>query len=191
MCDGGVYYRCPSSILLEVAIALFPAIRSRYLVMTRASTYHSIATATMLSAVSMGAPSAARLATRKLASCAGRFQVHLARIVLQQPDEPCCRRRCLAIHSTPHSSRSPQAHAGPALSCSVGGRAGMGIQRMPCRAAASNVSPADPARQGRGALIVLEGIDRCGKSTQSTRLAEHLRAQGVSQIAPGVQLMCA
>lgn len=50
----------------------------------------------------------------------------------------------------------------------------------------STVTAAGTANQGalgghsRGALIVFEGIDRCGKSTQGSRLEEHLRAQGVS-----------
>ena len=32
----------------------------------------------------------------------------------------------------------------------------------------------------RGALIVFEGIDRCGKTTQCAKLVEHLQGQGVS-----------
>lgn len=32
---------------------------------------------------------------------------------------------------------------------------------------------------GRGALIVVEGLDRAGKSTQSRLLSEHLEAQGI------------
>jgi dTMP kinase len=31
---------------------------------------------------------------------------------------------------------------------------------------------------GRGALIVFEGVDRCGKSTQARRLVDALNAQG-------------
>lgn len=31
----------------------------------------------------------------------------------------------------------------------------------------------------RGAFILLEGIDRCGKSTQAKRLVDHLTASGV------------
>lgn len=31
----------------------------------------------------------------------------------------------------------------------------------------------------RGAFIVLEGVDRCGKSTQAKRLVEDLNADGV------------
>lgn len=34
--------------------------------------------------------------------------------------------------------------------------------------------------RGRGALIVFEGIDRCGKTTQCTKLVEHLCAAGVA-----------
>ncbi len=37
-------------------------------------------------------------------------------------------------------------------------------------------------QQGRGAFIVLEGVDRCGKSTQAKRLVEHLNASGVSAL---------
>jgi hypothetical protein len=32
----------------------------------------------------------------------------------------------------------------------------------------------------RGALIVLEGVDRAGKSTQCQKLVEHIRNSGVS-----------
>lgn len=32
----------------------------------------------------------------------------------------------------------------------------------------------------RGALVVLEGLDRCGKTTQSTRLVKHLESLGYS-----------
>ena len=39
---------------------------------------------------------------------------------------------------------------------------------------------AAPGRQ-RGAFILLEGIDRCGKSTQAKRLVEHLNSSGVSE----------
>ncbi len=35
--------------------------------------------------------------------------------------------------------------------------------------------------RARGAFILLEGVDRCGKSTQATRLVEHLTASGVRQ----------
>lgn len=35
------------------------------------------------------------------------------------------------------------------------------------------------SRMKRGALIVLEGIDRCGKSTQCAKLVEHLKHQGI------------
>lgn len=34
--------------------------------------------------------------------------------------------------------------------------------------------------QTRGALIVFEGIDRCGKTTQSTKLMEYLASKNVS-----------
>lgn len=39
---------------------------------------------------------------------------------------------------------------------------------------------AEGSRQSRGAFIVLEGIDRCGKSTQARRLVDNLNASGVS-----------
>ena len=38
----------------------------------------------------------------------------------------------------------------------------------------------------RGAFIVLEGVDRCGKSTQCARLVERLTADGVSEWRGGV-----
>lgn len=38
---------------------------------------------------------------------------------------------------------------------------------------------AQAAAQPRGAFIVLEGADRAGKTTQCTRLVEHLRARGL------------
>ena len=34
--------------------------------------------------------------------------------------------------------------------------------------------------EGRGALLVFEGVDRSGKSTQSERLVKRLTAEGVS-----------
>ena len=39
----------------------------------------------------------------------------------------------------------------------------------------------DGAPQGgrRGAFILFEGVDRCGKTTQSRRLVAHLQAVGV------------
>ncbi len=38
------------------------------------------------------------------------------------------------------------------------------------------------ATQPRGALIVFEGLDRCGKSTQSKLLVEHLQSMGVRTV---------
>ena len=35
----------------------------------------------------------------------------------------------------------------------------------------------------RGALIVLEGVDRAGKSTQCQKLVEHIKNSGVSLIS--------
>ncbi|KAK9823807.1 hypothetical protein WJX72_005643 [[Myrmecia] bisecta] len=43
-----------------------------------------------------------------------------------------------------------------------------------CRA-----GPSIPAGVRRGAFIVFEGVDRCGKSTQSKRLVDHLNSHGV------------
>lgn len=37
-----------------------------------------------------------------------------------------------------------------------------------------------PPQPTRGALIVIEGIDRAGKSTQCERLCQHLEQQGYS-----------
>ena len=34
----------------------------------------------------------------------------------------------------------------------------------------------------RGAFIVFEGVDRCGKSTQSKQLAEFLKEKGKDEI---------
>ena len=36
-----------------------------------------------------------------------------------------------------------------------------------------------PQGRQRGAFILFEGVDRCGKTTQSRRLVEHLQAAGV------------
>ena len=36
------------------------------------------------------------------------------------------------------------------------------------------------APKSRGAFIVFEGVDRCGKSTQSRLLVDHLKGSGVS-----------
>ena len=35
------------------------------------------------------------------------------------------------------------------------------------------------ALKSRGAFIVFEGVDRCGKSTQSRLLVDHLKGSGV------------
>lgn len=37
----------------------------------------------------------------------------------------------------------------------------------------------------RGAFILFEGVDRCGKTTQSRRLVEHLQAVGVCPLSVG------
>ena len=42
------------------------------------------------------------------------------------------------------------------------------------------VSPTMPERKTRGAFIVVEGLDRSGKSTQVSLLEERLKATGVS-----------
>ena len=42
------------------------------------------------------------------------------------------------------------------------------------------VSPTMPQRKTRGAFIVVEGLDRSGKSTQVSLLEERLKATGVS-----------
>lgn len=54
---------------------------------------------------------------------------------------------------------------------------GLSVSTQRCRAA-SNGTPA-LAGPRRGALIVFEGIDRCGKSTQCSLLLESLQKQGV------------
>ena len=35
-------------------------------------------------------------------------------------------------------------------------------------------------KESRGALVVLEGLDRSGKSSQSSRLVSYLKGQGIS-----------
>lgn len=40
---------------------------------------------------------------------------------------------------------------------------------------------------GRGAFVLFEGVDRCGKTTQSQRLVQHLKDKGVSS-APDVRI---
>lgn len=54
---------------------------------------------------------------------------------------------------------------------------------LPRRAAAST-SSSSPASSSspRGAFIVLEGVDRCGKTTQCARLVERLRESGVREL---------
>ena len=37
-----------------------------------------------------------------------------------------------------------------------------------------------PKAAARGAFILFEGVDRCGKTTQSTKLVESLKASGVN-----------
>ena len=42
-----------------------------------------------------------------------------------------------------------------------------------------------PQSVQRGAFILFEGVDRCGKTTQSRRLVEHLQATGVCALRMG------
>ncbi len=42
---------------------------------------------------------------------------------------------------------------------------------------------------GRGAFVLFEGVDRCGKTTQSQRLVQHLKSKGVSSCAT-MKLTC-
>lgn len=42
----------------------------------------------------------------------------------------------------------------------------------------------DPQKTGRGAFILFEGVDRCGKTTQSQRLVQHLKNKGVGFPSP-------
>ena len=60
-----------------------------------------------------------------------------------------------------------------------GGGAGnaSGATRGAAAATGGGGAAAGPAP--RGAFIVLEGVDRCGKSTQCARLVEALQAEGV------------
>ncbi len=63
-------------------------------------------------------------------------------------------------------------------------------------ASASASSAAGEQDKKRGAFIVLEGVDRCGKSTQVGKLVERLQAQGLAAEAirfPGacVLFLCA
>lgn len=54
--------------------------------------------------------------------------------------------------------------------------------------AARDEAPVGVTARGRGALVVFEGIDRCGKTTQCAKLVEHLQAAGVrgSDVASGL-----
>jgi hypothetical protein len=134
-------------------------------------------------AATVAAPSA-RLATRRVSGCALQLQQISGLVSPQQLDRPSCSGRGLAM-----ANRVQQelARAAP-LSCCRDPRPGMGLKRTRFSTAASGATPAGPLhQQGRGALIVFEGIDRCGKSTHTALLAKHLRAQGVSQLAPGVE----
>ncbi|KAF3775266.1 Thymidylate kinase [Nymphaea thermarum] len=70
------------------------------------------------------------------------------------------------------------------------GRRGTGSRSFPRVSFSFSFSTASAARTvvgmgssgdgGRGALIVLEGLDRCGKTSQSTRLFSFLQEQGFS-----------
>ncbi|KAG2442410.1 hypothetical protein HXX76_002496 [Chlamydomonas incerta] len=75
-------------------------------------------------------------------------------------------------------------HAGRGLAlrgspCSPGiaHQRGLSVSTQLCRAA-GNGAPA-PGGPRRGALVVFEGIDRCGKSTQCSLLLESLQRRGV------------
>lgn len=52
---------------------------------------------------------------------------------------------------------------------------GSNASSLPRRAASTSASASPP----RGTFIVLEGVDRCGKTTQCARLVERLRESGV------------
>jgi dTMP kinase len=62
-----------------------------------------------------------------------------------------------------------------------GGSAGVSAPGATRGAAAAGAAAPSP----RGAFIVLEGVDRCGKSTQCARLVEALQAEGVSFVMEG------
>lgn len=49
---------------------------------------------------------------------------------------------------------------------------------MTAAASSSSTATGDGQPPKRGAFIVLEGVDRCGKSTQVVKLVERLQAQG-------------
>jgi hypothetical protein len=73
------------------------------------------------------------------------------------------------------STRRAMPAAGDALGAGRGG--GATAAAAPRASSGGGVNaPAPP----RGAFIVLEGVDRCGKSTQCARLVEALNKEGVS-----------
>ena len=62
----------------------------------------------------------------------------------------------------------------------VRGRGGRGSSVLRCSRLMGGATGArGPQGSQRGAFILFEGVDRCGKTTQSRRLVEHLRAAGV------------
>lgn len=54
------------------------------------------------------------------------------------------------------------------------------IRRIQMENNSHNCSLRGGKEDSRGALVVLEGLDRCGKTTQSTRLVKHLESLGYS-----------
>jgi dTMP kinase len=82
----------------------------------------------------------------------------------------------VAVAAAPSYSASASASAYASASASFAA-AGNSNHRMASMASGAASTPIDVTSKPRGAFIVLEGVDRCGKSTQAARLVEALGAE--------------
>ena len=72
--------------------------------------------------------------------------------------------------------------------CAVRGLGAKGFSVLRCSKLMGGATGARAPQPGqRGAFILFEGVDRCGKTTQSRRLVEHLQAAGVRASAGALQ----
>lgn len=62
------------------------------------------------------------------------------------------------------------------------GRAGVGKQTAAMAGASTTTGGSSSCRPRRGVFIVFEGVDRCGKTTQSAMLRERLEEEGRRQV---------
>jgi hypothetical protein len=93
------------------------------------------------------------------------------------------RERVETAHPNPYQGLDTLVNPGSHLSSSISYH----LASLACHSAQPVVeqefiimsAPVQSLKSARGAFIVLEGIDRCGKTTQCTRLLEYLQRRNV------------